>query len=707
MTSRAALFVCVLLSACSGSAASPSPHPAGPGTPEAHVAAATPHEVTSQVVTALFLHATMRRPSPADLALWTSRLDTQGGLEQLIDTLLDAPRFLEMVAPKLVADRMTTVPTRYLFPLAWLLKTMKGPGGESIYYIKKPCAPDAVDVVKPWWEPTTRVKVCKDAHRPERFFNPNTKIYCDSVKSAPSEELDDFCGCGPNLMRCFPTAALRDTFNDSLIHEVSDTIADLTRQNRPLADVFTTNATLRDRNSETIYRRWKTEALRLPELAGVDDLPSWPEKGKWAPRDMLGPDEHAGILTMPNTIFESSGLRPVMKNVFTILWCSQPDSTSVKTDEFLKVGGANLRAGEGWQRLVALPVCTSCHARLDYSMQFFQGYLDVRVGEHYEAAGQRTGSMNFYSRNIDDFRGKDVPTPMGFARLSMSQPEFGECFAHKINRHIYGPNIEPDDEAALLEGFDPQRTTFRGLMRTALLRYARKRLSGAPPMASDVGAQAANAVIAPSADPELPLSHPAIEIISDSCMDCHDGPDAESGLDLREYLSKQMIPPETFAKILDRVTARQMPPMGSTLEPRKRGELLTELVSSEFRNDPAKRARALRHVVGQDRASGPYPFEAAITAIEDAVGVQLGRTSRKRTNTGLAASAKRFLEGDVSPEYLQFSPDFSAATGLLALDACKAAGLRDAALDECLARATDPALYIRPTPYHSSMSRAP
>src|SRR5262249_31055221 len=152
---------------------------------------------------------------------------------------------------------------------------------------------------------------------------------------------------------------------------------------------------------------------------------------------------------------------------------------------------------------------------------------------------------------------------------------------------------------------------------------------------------------------ELPLSHPAIEIISDYCMDCHDGPDAESGLDLREYLSKQMIPPETFTKIVDRVTARQMPPMGSTLEPQKRGELLTELVSSEFRNDPAKRARALRHVVGQDRASGPYPFEAAITAIEDAVGVQLGRTSRKRTNTGLAASAKRFLEGDVSPEYLQ------------------------------------------------------
>jgi len=34
-----------------------------------------------------------------------------------------------------------------------------------IYYIKKPCAADAVDVVKPWWEPKTRVKVCKDAHR--------------------------------------------------------------------------------------------------------------------------------------------------------------------------------------------------------------------------------------------------------------------------------------------------------------------------------------------------------------------------------------------------------------------------------------------------------------------------------------------------------------------------------------------------------------
>lgn len=408
-----------------------------------------------------------------------------------------------------------------------------------------------------------------------------------------------------------------------------------------------------------------------------------------------------------DTVFESAGLRPVMKNVFGILWCSEPDSTSVKTDEFLKVGGANLRAGEGWQRLVALPVCTSCHARLDYSMQFSQGFLDVRVGAHYEAAKQRTGTMNFYARNIDDFRGKDVATPMGFARLSMSQPEFGECFAHKINRHIYGPNIELDDEAALLEGFDPQRTTFRGMMRTALLRYARKRLSGAPATANAIGAKAVDAVIAPSDGTAIPLSHPAVALISDHCMDCHDGPDGESGFDLREYLSRQMIPPETFNKILDRVSARQMPPMGSTLELRQRWALLTELVALEFRNDPAKRARALRHVVGQDRASSTYPFEAAITSIEDAAGVQLGRTSRRRANTGLAASAKRFIEGDVSLENLQFSPDFSAATGLLALDACKAAGFRDAALDECLARATDPALYIRPAPYSSSMLPAP
>jgi hypothetical protein len=64
-----------------------------------------------------------------------------------------------------------------------------------------------------------------------------------------------------------------------------------------------------------------------------------------------------------------------------------------------------------------------------------------------------------------------------------------------------------------------------------------------------------------------------------------------------------MIPPETCNMILDHVSARHMPPVGSTLELRKRWELLTELVSSEFRNDPAKRARALRHVVGQDRAS--------------------------------------------------------------------------------------------------------
>jgi len=200
-----------------------------------------------------------------------------------------------------------------------------------------------------------------------------------------------------------------------------------TGRNRPLADVFNHERESTHRNSETIYRRWKTEALKLPELAGRRRSPGVAEKEKVGhPATCLDPNEHAGILTMPNTIFEV--LRSASgdgRTCFTILWCSEPDSTSVKTDEFLRWGGANLRAGGG---LATVGSPASVHelpreARLLDAV--FQGYLDVRVGEHYEAAGA--------TNRLDELL---CAEHRRFPRQGLSRPPMGLLGSPWVSRNL-------------------------------------------------------------------------------------------------------------------------------------------------------------------------------------------------------------------------------------------------------------------------------
>jgi hypothetical protein len=434
-----------------------------------------------KVVDSLFVQATHEHPNAEELATWSQRIrNDASNLQKLIEELLRDPRFTAKVGPELLVADMAFHATRYLQLHGWVLKKFKAADGREIYYTRTQCQPNETEKVRPWWAPKETVEVCRLAHQPANFFNPKTKLYCGAAPTAPTVAPDDFCGCGPNLMRCYPSLEVRNKIQKSIVAEAQKTLEHIVAEDWPVGFVYTTKFSHRDRYVETIYRTWEVEYKHLKELPGLEELESWPAEGKWAERREVQEGEHAGVLTMPNVAFNSSGLRAVMRNNYEHLWCVTPKSSNVDIHDILQLGDElrNARAGQGWEKLAKRPICTDCHARLDYGMQFFKGFFDVRVGVHYDPTKQPEGQMRIYADDIEDLRGAAKANPAGFASLAVRQREFARCNVERINKQLYGEETTLEDSAALLTNFDPFKTTTRDLMRKALNRFGERLLQG-------------------------------------------------------------------------------------------------------------------------------------------------------------------------------------------------------------------------------------
>ena len=116
-------------------------------------------------------------------------------------------------------------------------------------------------------------------------------------------------------------------------------------------------------------------------------------------------------------------------------------------------------------------VCMNCHARLDYGAQFFSGYPDSRASVHYIPALENAGTGPLYGRDLRDHRGDAPLTPLGFARLATTQPDFQSCMASHFISHVLGDRATSDDVHAI-EAAVAQTQSFRASMKVALERYA-------------------------------------------------------------------------------------------------------------------------------------------------------------------------------------------------------------------------------------------
>jgi hypothetical protein len=159
-------------------------------------------------------------------------------------------------------------------------------------------APAPLEVVEPWWAPGTQVTVVGWATKKdlELDLGGGKKASCASAStlyfnagSAPG------CGCGPNLVWCYPGSGLGSGSNlddkqqrRHVWDEPARLVAHLAWYDRPLSDLVTGNYTVANNMVRAEYLRLARRTGAYPELDG--NTTWWKPSLDKGPRDPLHTD---------------------------------------------------------------------------------------------------------------------------------------------------------------------------------------------------------------------------------------------------------------------------------------------------------------------------------------------------------------------------------------------------------------------------------
>lgn len=584
-------------------------------------------------------------------------------LDAVIDRLLQDPSLGDTVAKGILLGPQSTK-ARHPVSEHSVLRAFEGPSGDPIYYLAARCSLGEAVSVSPWWAPSTQVSVCPSAYQPDTMGDAEGRT-CGATTLAP--EGGEGCGCGPRLIFCARDAEMAGDMRASAQAEVDDTLALVINEDLPIEQLFLINETVRDRNAELLYRRARIAAGEPDTLVGMEGFTA---ERRLAPRSEQVPGQQAGILTAPSVVYGSDALRGVLRNYYDYLWCAGASSSRVTTAAVLGLAVVDLREGDGWRQLAGMEVCTDCHARLDYGMQFFSGYPSSTRGIDFRPKAVQPGTGPLYVQNIDDYRGDGPLTPQGFAQLALQQPEFGECVTRKVVDAVFSGSSSPDDVDAVYSTFT-ETHSFRSMMATALHRFAVGSLSGA--LADPAEAPSLPEPHTRVEDSAIPLPDALITAVDNHCAHCHDGADA---FDLGESGYGRA----TLLTMLEQVAFRQMPPTAEGLAPEERRRFVEALVA-ELWAAPADREAALSFYEGGLRAHPVHEFRSSL----ETAGLRAG---------GEAGPRYRSVESAVPKRLQRYTPGFAAATGLAALQVCKEEGKVGAALEDCVAAASAPEAYV-------------
>ena len=442
---------------------------------------------------------------------------TQKPIDKYVDELLERP--LGRLG-KDIAIGSTGVKDRHPVPGSMVLKSFTD-DGDKIYYLRDKCGASEAVKVKPWWDADKEVRVCPAAYRPTVMGDAKGNT-CGAEMLAPRDI--DVCGCGPALMFCTENREQYSRMQDVMQNELFDTASYVIDNDFPIEKLFTMNESVRGREAEALYRRARV-------LAGEDATKLFPvtdfqKRPKLAPRVEQAPGQKAGILSTPLETYSSDALRGVLRNYYDQMWCTGLQSSRVTTDAILHLDTVDLRVGDGWKKLAAMNICTDCHARLDYGMQFFHGYPNSTQGVDFRPSLVLPGKGPFYAKNIKDERGTDDLSPAGFARLATAQPEFGDCMTRRVVDHVFNGTETSDDYDAVHETFTSTHR-LKAMLKTAMLRYAKREAKDRPSPRSaearDADSKSVDAahVVTPSAPGKIALSPKLQKLIKDDCKECH------------------------------------------------------------------------------------------------------------------------------------------------------------------------------------------
>jgi hypothetical protein len=641
----------VLVAAMVASCTPPGPK-AGPPAPH----------VDSELLRTLAVLATRHAPSTSEVDMARHRIES-GALTMAgyVDQLVASHEFESEIAPLIILRHVIGQ------------NALAAPGGfvlhhtettPEIYYLDKPCAARDAVAVRPWWTliegRDDTILICPDSYLPDKWLADVAKgepeTACLSVYAASEPH---GCGCGPSLMRCYRSDAHLTEVADSLRAELRDSVAYSVANSRPLAEIFTSNETVRDRNAELVLRRWTAESEQraLPE-SSLRELASWPTKGTRAPRPDLAPGEHAGILTSPHIVHFTFDRRQRMTAIYDVLYCVDPDSVGATPETLLSIKGADLQIkSDGWRDLAGRPICTNCHARLDFGFQFFWGFANANFQSFFVPQLQQTGRGPLYVHDIHDPRGEAELTPHGFASLAVAQPEFRRCMARDFAEYVFGNRVTSAQIDALATAPAPSA---RELMRAALLAYA-------------ATWTAPTAVVSPTdapparRDPAAPIvvTKPLRQQLETYCLDCHEH---EPG---RPDLATAQLDRRVVVAMLEQTAFGNMP-KDQPLPEADRARFLESLIDLAWVGEDAVAAR--HFFIDRWTALPAYRPEVAFELIHDAAG-------------GHGAASWRMMESAVHSNLQQLTPGMLSATGLEAIATCRAAHTDRTERARCIADA--------------------
>lgn len=605
-------------------------------------------------------------------------------VDGFIRRLVDDPRMADVAAA--ITFKQTYSTDSYAPWKGYILKVLPGrPADEPIYFHKDECKPAQAVEVHPWWAMEKAVKVCPEAYQPEQkqvaILNAEAHAeapfaQCSSMYAAAQK----MCGCGPNLQRCTKDEAQRETMRQATNNEIRETVADLIARDRPIAELFTANETVRDRWSEAMYRTSEVDA-GFP--ARFDDLATFRDGFARTPRPELAPGQHAGLLTAPKLLTYNANHRGKLMQYFELLWCSKHVSKGVEPELVLGLGGSNKErkhavnleiSNEGWEEISTMPACTGCHARMDYGVQFWLGYDNyILGGMHFMPKLMRKGNGSMYGANIDDRRTEGALNPATFARLATSEPEFAGCMVENVTTAILGDTAGDADIVALKAAYQ-ERPTFKSLMSVALRRYADRAANGGratdAPIVVAKNRSLKPRLAADSVDAEkIAIGPELVKLLENECIACH-----EEGL--FDEAAKTMTR-DKAARSLEQVAFEKMP-RDKLLDPGERNRVV-QLFIDRLWHEPTKREEAKRYYVERMRPRTVLPIASATRVI-------------RGTDD---ATVTRAAERGLYPENAVYTPGFAAITAIEAMGSCKKAGHVGEALQSCFANATTPASFFR------------
>jgi hypothetical protein len=616
----------------------------------------------ASLVRRLAILATGHVPAQAELDATAARLARHElSIESYIDSLVTSDAFSAEVAP-LILLRQFANEEPSSAPAGSVLKKM--PGADPIYYLRAPCSDADAQRVRPWWAVDREIRICPDSYRPTSWTAAakpgEDTVACQSRMA--TKRKDETCGCGPNLIRCFESVEQRRSTIESLKDEPRRTIAYVVANDHPLEEVFTSNSTFRDRDAELVRRANTFEARQQQDIeASLHELAGWPASGQWSAREDLAVGQNAGILTTPTVVYNWPDRRNRMAVFYDLLWCEEPDSVGATPESVISIAGSSLQHDtSGWKDLAARPLCTNCHARLDYGMQFLWGYPDSFTHAYFVPAQQQTGRGPLYVKDIEDGRGDADLNPRAFAELAVRQPEFRRCMARNAAEYVFGRRVTPAQIDAIEALATPGATSLRTLVRGSLLALAGD-WHATPAPAAPAARPAVPSVRAPAASVAV-SSELAHEL--ERCDSCHDG--AAGIVDL----TQTSIDRSTVIEMLENVAFGRMP-KNDPLSEAERTKFLTTFIDTLWTGKDAELASD--HFIARARALPAYRPEIMIDLMRQHAGDRTAKPTRWR-----------IMENHPRAEIQQLTPGLATIGSLAAIEACRRAQPAGGSIGACL-----------------------